>query len=328
MRQKYGILDCDLYNFDETGFMIGQICPNMVVTRSDRRGRGKAVQPGNREWATAITCISGEGFDVPPFLIVQGHFHLASWYTEGVLPDTWAIKPTSNGWTDNETGLDLIKHFDKYTRARTKGGYRMLVLDGHESHQSVDFESYCKGNNIIPICRPSHSSHITQPLDVWFFSFLTRAYGAEINTFIRAHINNITKVEFFLALHAAYKRSMTKENMAGGFRGAYLIPFDPEAVISKLDVRLQTPTPTGSPKVNANLWVSQTPQNPTEALSQSELVKNKIIGHRGSPPTHIFSAVQQMAKGMEKMAHMVTLLTTENHDPRKANEALSKCRRA
>jgi hypothetical protein len=70
MRAKYGVLDCDFYNFDETGFMMGVICPAMVVTRVDRRGRGKAVQPGNREWATAIACINGEGWDVPPFLVV------------------------------------------------------------------------------------------------------------------------------------------------------------------------------------------------------------------------------------------------------------------
>jgi hypothetical protein len=71
MRAKYGILDCDFYNFDETGFMMGQICPSMVVTRSDRRGRSKSIQPGNGEWATAITCISGDSWDVPPFLIVK-----------------------------------------------------------------------------------------------------------------------------------------------------------------------------------------------------------------------------------------------------------------
>jgi hypothetical protein len=65
-RSKFGILDCNLYNFDETGFMMGVICPSMVVTRSDRRGKGKTVQPGNREWTTAIACISGDGVDVPP----------------------------------------------------------------------------------------------------------------------------------------------------------------------------------------------------------------------------------------------------------------------
>ena len=43
MRAKYGVLDCDFYNFDETGFIIGVICSTIVVTRADRRGRGKAV---------------------------------------------------------------------------------------------------------------------------------------------------------------------------------------------------------------------------------------------------------------------------------------------
>ena len=49
IRAKYGVLDYDFYNFDETGFIIGIICPTIVVTRIDRRGRGKVVQPGNRE---------------------------------------------------------------------------------------------------------------------------------------------------------------------------------------------------------------------------------------------------------------------------------------
>jgi uncharacterized protein YifN (PemK superfamily) len=43
MRAKYRVLDCDFYNFDETGFMMGVICPIMVVTRADQHGRGKAV---------------------------------------------------------------------------------------------------------------------------------------------------------------------------------------------------------------------------------------------------------------------------------------------
>ena len=328
MRAKYGILDSDFYNFDETGFMMGVICASMVVTHADRRGRGKAVQPGNREWATAVNCISGDGFDFPPFLVVQGAYHLASWYTEGGLPDTWAIKPTPNGWTDNETGLDWLKHFDKHTRARTIGGYRMLVLDGHESHRSVDFENYCKDHNIITVSLPPHSSHITQPLDVGFFSPLKRAYSREIELFIKAHINHITKVEFFLAYHAAYRASMTKSNIEGGFRGAGLIPFSPEAVISKLDVKLRTPTPTSHPAADADPWVSQTPHNPTEALAQTELVKNQIRDRQGSSPTPIFRAVGHLTKGVERLAHSVTLLTAEAHNLRKANEALSKRRRA
>ena len=51
---KYGIPDDDVYNFDETGFMMGIISAGMVVTTSDGRGKAKLAQPGNREWATVI----------------------------------------------------------------------------------------------------------------------------------------------------------------------------------------------------------------------------------------------------------------------------------
>ena len=57
------------------------------------------------------------------------------------------------------------------------------------------------------------------------------------------------------------------------------MPFDPQVVLLKLDVKLRTPTPTGPPSANADPWVSQTPRNPTDALSQTTLVKNRIASH-------------------------------------------------
>ncbi len=204
----------------------------------------------------------------------------------------------------------------------------MLVLDGHESHESAEFQDYCKSHNIITLGLPAHSSHITQPLDVGCFSVLKRAYSRQIETFIKAHINHITKVEFLLAFKAAYLESMTTDNAKAGFRGAGLIPFDPQAVISKLDVKLRTPTPTGPPLANTDSWVSQTPHNPTDALSQTTLVKNRIARHQGSSPTPIFQTVAALAKGTEILAHENTLLIAENRTLRAANEALSKRRRA
>lgn len=328
MKAKFGILNCDFYNFDETGFMMGIICPAMVVTGASRSGRSKAVQPGNREWATAIACINSEGWNVPPFLVVQGKTHLANWYTDGGLPHDWVIKPTSNGWTNNETGLEWIQHFDKHTAPRAKGPYRMLVLDGHESHESAEFQEYCKAHNIITLCLPPHSSHLTQPLDVGCFSVLKRAYGRQIETFIKTHINHISKVEFFLAFKAAYEQSMTAQNAQAGFRGAGLVPFDPQAVISKLNVRLRTPTSTRPSSANADPWVSQTPRNPIDALSQTTLVKKRIACHQGSSPTLIFETVAALAKGTELLAHELTLVTAEVRTLRAANEALSKRRRA
>jgi hypothetical protein len=54
VKAKYGILDEDTYNFDETGFIMGVIRTELVVTGTERRNRPKTVQPGNREWVTVI----------------------------------------------------------------------------------------------------------------------------------------------------------------------------------------------------------------------------------------------------------------------------------
>jgi maltose-binding protein MalE len=98
---KYGIQEADIYNFDKTWFQMGVISTAMVVTNSERRGRAKSKQPGNREWATAIHGINATGWAIPPFIIVQGKHHLSSWYENSPLPKDWVIATSENGWTTN-----------------------------------------------------------------------------------------------------------------------------------------------------------------------------------------------------------------------------------
>ena len=49
MKQKWGIVDDDIYNFDETGFIIGKISLQLVVTSLEGYSKKKRVQPDNRE---------------------------------------------------------------------------------------------------------------------------------------------------------------------------------------------------------------------------------------------------------------------------------------
>ena len=48
MIRKYGILEDDVYNFDESGFQMGIIGSSLVITATERRARPKSIQPGNR----------------------------------------------------------------------------------------------------------------------------------------------------------------------------------------------------------------------------------------------------------------------------------------
>src|SRR5450432_3507787 len=72
---KYGILAEDIYNFDETGFQMGVISTAKVVSGAERSNRPVAIQPGNREWVTAIDCISLAGWSLPPVIIFEGKVH-------------------------------------------------------------------------------------------------------------------------------------------------------------------------------------------------------------------------------------------------------------
>jgi hypothetical protein len=74
---KYGIANNNTYNFDETGFQMGVVSAGVVVTTSERREWPKAVQPGNREWATVIAAINALGWAIPPFIIVAGMYHVS-----------------------------------------------------------------------------------------------------------------------------------------------------------------------------------------------------------------------------------------------------------
>jgi hypothetical protein len=59
---------------------------------------------------------------------------------------------------------------------------------------------------------------------------------------VRNHIYYISKETFLLAFKATYEYTFTEANARVGFRGAGLIPFNLDAVLSKLDVRLRTLT--------------------------------------------------------------------------------------
>ncbi|KAF4306716.1 hypothetical protein GTA08_BOTSDO06117 [Botryosphaeria dothidea] len=243
IKEKYGIQDEDSYNFNEIGFMIGVILAQSVVTGSDRRGRPKVVQPGNREWVTVIQGINAAGWAIPPFIIFAGKHHLSTWYKGNDIPRDWAIGLRDNGWTNNELGVAWLKHFNAHTKTRTVGTHRLLVIDGHESHISLEFQEICKENNIITLYMPPHSSHLLQPLDVGCFSLLKKAYGRQIESLARNHINHITKLEFLPAFKAAFDESITEKNICASFRGVGLMPHNPDAVLLKLDVQLRTPSP-------------------------------------------------------------------------------------
>lgn len=56
-----GILNDDVYSFDETGFLIEQISVTKAVTCSERWRHIKLTQPNCQEWVSAVKCVNSLG---------------------------------------------------------------------------------------------------------------------------------------------------------------------------------------------------------------------------------------------------------------------------
>jgi hypothetical protein len=91
---------------------MGVISTSKVITTSDRKGRPRTKQPGNRTWVTTVEAVNARGWAIPPFVIFDGKLHQMNWYQTGI-PVTWKIAVSDNGWTNSKLGLEWIQHFYK-----------------------------------------------------------------------------------------------------------------------------------------------------------------------------------------------------------------------
>jgi len=304
----HSITPYDIYNFDETGFRMGQSGQSIVVTSSERKQRPKTLGSDTTEWVTVTQGVNAQGWSLPPYLIFKAKDFNTSWFQD--LPSGWKIGVSPNGWTSNEHGLEWIKHFHQHTIQKTIGVKRLLVLDGHDSHLTSEFQEFCSQHNIITLCMPPHSSHLLQPLDVGCFGPLKKAYQHQMQQLISHQYFHITKEDFIPEFQAAFRRSFTQSNIQGGFRGSGLFPLDSQAVLSKLTLTIRTPSPP-LPSYPTSAWESQTPSNPHEIDYQTSLITDRILHHPTSSPTETIQALQSMAKGFHRHATESALLRAE-----------------
>jgi hypothetical protein len=139
---------------------------------------------------------------------------------------------------------------------------------------------------------------------------------------IRHHINHITKLEFLPAFKAAFDRSFTSANICSAFRGAGLVPLQPDTVLSKLDVQLRTPSPPAA--LTEAYWEARTPSNVRELEAQSTLIRERVRQHKSSSPASIIQAINQLKKGAKVIILLAELMKERIASLERANKAASK----
>jgi hypothetical protein len=176
------------------------------------------------------------------------------------------------------------------------GWYRLLVLDGHESHLSQEFKDYCPEHKILTLCMPSHSSYILQPLNEVCFSLLKRRYSERVRVLACRRVFYINKEGFLLAFKDAFFNVFTEKNCQKAFEASRLVPISAQIVLDRLEVRLRT-LPLSL--LQETLWQLKTPSNTHEFRSQSKLVSSSFT----QSPITARAGFSQLVKGAELMLH-------------------------
>ena len=232
------ILKEDIYSMDERGFLLGvQTQQHVLIPMGEKNAH--LGQDGSREWISVIECICAGGWALKSLIIFGGVQQRASWFNQ--LDQNAAICLSQKGWTDNEIAVHwLRKHFLPQTAKRQLGKCRLLILDGHESHCSIEFIEICAEHNVVLLCLPPHTADKLQPLDAYLFKPLGTYYSNLIAEHGQFGGTWVDRKDFIPCYQQARRSIFTPRNILSGFAATGLVPFDKEIVIQKLPPRPPT----------------------------------------------------------------------------------------
>jgi hypothetical protein len=298
MGLKYNISSHDVYSFGEMAFKMGPVTAAKVVTGPELLAVKSVAKPGSQRWATVHHGVNAKGWALPCFIVLAGKHHLEGWYSpNNGLPDNWLVALSNNGLTTEEHYMQWIHHFEKETKDRKSGKYRMLIMDSLMDGYPLQFAEFCRANNIIMLFMPSSISHLLQPFNVGCLSPLKQAYGEAISNLGR---QRITPFEFIHSFTMAFDQSVTEKNIKAGIRDTGLLPLNRNVVLSLLGARSQSSEPPLPELVTA--------ETELDLLKRQLEKKDKELQKTAAS---IFEIVAVMQKANEMMAESMAILHVE-----------------
>jgi len=189
---------------------------------------------------------------------------------------------------DGDIGAEWIKHFEKATCAKAKGEYRLLIVDGHNSHYTITFLQVAREHKIIVICYPAHGTHLYQGLNVVVFAVLKLHLSQERDKWFCTTGQPIDKNNFLRILSEAYVFALTPENVKTAFRKTGIVPFNPSVITADmLATSKETSTEAHLPVTN------KTASEPIQIIADMLCSLQLNIGDDGdvsSTPYHLEAA--------------------------------------
>ena len=158
-----------IWNCNESGAQAGRSSGGVVIARKGAR-HVHSIMLDQREWLSVLVCINADGVSIPSFYVFRGTRFRQNYIERCELGATMAMQPRA--WMTTYLFSAWLSHFIE--SVQSMGGIsadrrHLLILDGHNSHCTLDvvLEACAAGLDILTL--PAHTSHALQPLDVSVF---------------------------------------------------------------------------------------------------------------------------------------------------------------
>ena len=150
----------------------------------------------------------------------------------------WIYTTSKNGWIANRIAYAWLTDVFLPETKPPGDEARLLLLDGHGSHHTVEFLLECKRNNVWLVFLPPHSTHVLQPLDLSCFSPVKSKYWEQIAEL--ASLDNtalIKKHRFIKYYYRAQEEGLTARTIKSGWRASGIYPWNPRKGLQSSQVK-------------------------------------------------------------------------------------------
>ncbi|KAI1005684.1 hypothetical protein K3495_g2536 [Podosphaera aphanis] len=118
-------------------------------------------------------------------------------------------------------------------------------LDGHVSHQQVEFIEFCTENKILPLCLSPHSTYMLQPLNLVIFGQLKSKYSNAVDDYASGGVQGKTNSDLIDIIGKIPPEVFNEDFARVAFQAAGLSPLSQQVVLDrcKSSTRAASPEP-------------------------------------------------------------------------------------
>jgi len=247
--KKNNIKPQNIYSSEEMNLKVNKSTGSSLLARYKNKRRHHV---GQRGLATVVETISAIGRTVPPMIICKSSEEPFEGLTLlNSLPEDNSVRgsvlvSSEDSWSNEAHMITWLEHFANSTIPlgndnqelnldQLPDNKRVLMIDIHHCHESVEFLDICQANEIVLIRLPPRVSHLVRPLEGTLYTSMRGAFAYQVRQLSPPEINDLDGSEF-IKLYSRMRDSVFSALATrNAFEEAGIAPLSLDKVVQRIN---------------------------------------------------------------------------------------------